>query len=515
MIASEPFLRDIWDRLARGDVRGKEDLQRVKSELVRVHRLQGIPPDSEILLHAPTPLRGTFDDLLRVKPTRSASGVAVVSVMTPPRACPHGTCIFCPGGPRLGTPQSYVGSEPAARRAAFHRYDAQAQTEARVEQLRRTGHSTDKVELIILGGTFSSFEAGFRESFVKGCFDGLNGVVSQSLAEAHARNESGASRCIGLTVETKPDCLTRPEVEECLRLGTTRVELGVQTTHDDVLRLVNRGHTDEDTRAATRRAKDAGLKLGYHMMPGLPGSDVDRDVESFRAIFEDPDYRPDMLKVYPTLVVEGTGLYTMWKHGRFRPMTTEEAVDLIASVKAIVPPWVRIHRIQREIGADAILGGPTKGDLRMRAQRRLRTLGGVCRCIRCREVGLRRTPFPPGDIRLHRAEYEASGWREAFLSWEDAERTVLVGYARLRLCSAGSFLRELRVFGQVVPIAAHPGERWQHRGYGAQLLKECERIAAEEDARRELLVTSGVGVRGYYERFGYARRGPYMVKALT
>jgi elongator complex protein 3 len=433
--------------------------------------------------------------------------------MTPPHPCPHGTCIFCPGGPRFGTPQSYTGTEPAARRAAAHRFDPYEQTVVRLEQLRRTGHATDKIDLIVLGGTFSAFEAGFREAFVKGCFDGLNGSLAWDLEDAHARNEAAPARCIGLTVETKPDCFTGPEVEECLRLGTTRVELGVQTTHDDALRLANRGHTDADTRAATRRAKEAGLKVGYHMMPGLPGNDVDRDLESFRAIFEDPEYRPDMLKVYPTLVLEGTGLHTMWRHGRYRPMTTEAAIELVARMKELVPPWVRIQRIQREIGADAILGGPTKGDLRVRAQRRLRAAGKRCACIRCREVGLQRVGLAPDEVRLHRIEYEASGGREVFLSFEDAAGTALVGYARLRLSDAGAFLRELKVFGQVVPIAAEAGNRWQHRGYGARLLAECERIASE-GGRRDLLVTSGVGVRGYYRRSGYRRSGPYMAKAL-
>ncbi len=514
MTVSEPFLREMWGRLTSGEVVGKADVQRVKSELVRRHRLPGVPADSEILAHAPPELREALGDLLRVKPTRSASGVAVVSVMTPPHPCPHGTCVYCPGGPRFGTPQSYTGTEPAARRAARYRFDPVEQTAARLEQLRATGHPTDKIDLIVLGGTFSSLEPASKEAFVKGCFDGLNGRVAADLEEAHRINETAASRCIGLTIETKPDCIAGPEVEESLRLGTTRVELGVQTTHDDVLRLVNRGHTDADTRAATRRVKEAGLKLGYHMMPGLPGNDRDRDLESFRAIFEDPEYRPDFLKIYPTLVLPGTGLYAMWTNGRYTPLSTEEAVDLVARVKAIVPPWVRIQRIQREIGADVIVGGPSKGDLRVRAQRRLAEDGGRCRCIRCREIGLLRVSPAPEAVRLHRTEYEASGGLEVFLSFEDAPGDVLVGYARLRIAPAGAFLRELKVFGQVVPIAEEPGERWQHRGYGAKLLAECERIAFEEFGRRELLVTSGVGVREYYRRFGHARKGPYMAKSV-
>ena len=514
MIASESFLREIWGRLERGEVRGKNELQRVKAELVRRHGLVGIPPDSEILRGAPASLRETYVDLLRVKPTRSASGVAVVAVMTPPHSCPHGTCIYCPGGPRFGTPQSYTGEEPAARRAAAHGFDPHAQTVTRLEQLQRTGHSTDKIDFIILGGEFSALDPAFRESFVKRCFDGLNGSEAGDLEEAHRRNESAASRCIGLTIETKPDRFVGPEVDTCLALGTTRVELGVQTTHDDVLRLVNRGHTDADSRAATRSAKDAGLKVCYHMMPGLPGNDVDRDLDSFRTIFEDPEYRPDMLKIYPTLVLAGTGLHSMWASGRYRALTTEEAVELVAKVKAIVPPWVRIQRIQREIGADAILGGPTKGDLRVRAQRRLAEEGKECACIRCREVGLGGRSVSPDAVVLHRTEYDASLGREVFLSFEDAERTALVGYARLRLSDAHAFLRELKVFGQVVTIDAAPGMRWQHRGYGARLLGECERITID-DGRRELLVTSGVGVRGYYRRLGYERRGPYMAKAIA
>ena len=515
MTVSEPFLRDLWDRLASGEVRGKEDLQRVKTELVRRHRLPGLPGNSEILARAPPEIQEAYDDLLRVKPTRSASGVAVVAVMTPPHPCPHGTCLYCPGGPRFGTPQSYTGTEPAARRAARHGFDPLAQTAARLDQLRRTGHPTDKIDLIILGGTFSSVEPAAKEAFVKGCFDGLNGTVARDLGEAHRVNETAPARCIGLTIETRPDCFVGPEVEESLRLGTTRVEFGVQTTHDDVLRLVNRGHTDADSRAATRQAKDAGLKVGYHMMPGLPGNDADRDIASFRAIFEDPAYRPDLLKIYPTLVLPGTGLHAMWAGGRYRPLDTEEAVELVARVKAIVPPWVRIQRIQREIGADVIVGGPSKGDLRVRAQRHLTAMGGRCRCIRCREVGLRRVRVDPERLRLHRTEYEASEGLELFLSFEDAGREDLGGYARLRVSGAGALLRDLKVFGQVVPIAEEPGDRWQHRGLGARLVSECERIAREEFGRRELRVTSGVGAREYYRRLGYNRDGTYMAKALA
>src|SRR3989440_8222193 len=268
----------------------KDELERIKLRLARTHRLGGLPSDLAILERMPDPLREDLRDLLRVKPARTASGVAVVTVMTAPHGCPHGVCTYCPGGPRLGTPQSYMGTEPVAQRAAEHHYDPRGQTVARIEALQRIGHDTDKVDLIVLGGTFTALEAGYREWFVKGCFDGLNGFEAPALEDAQDANESAASRCIGLTIETKPDCFLGPEVAESLALGATRVELGVQTTHDDVLEAVHRGHTDAQSREAIRVAKSTGLKVGVHMMPGLPGSDPDRDMESFRGLFEDPSY---------------------------------------------------------------------------------------------------------------------------------------------------------------------------------------------------------------------------------
>jgi elongator complex protein 3 len=330
-------------------------VERLKLEVARAHRLNGLPSDSAILERLPPSVYDGLVDLLRVKPARTASGVAVVTVMTEPHACPHGVCTYCPGGPRFGTPQSYLGTEPAARRAADHRYDPRSQTEARLASLRRIGHDTDKVDLIILGGTFTALDAAYRASFIRGCFDGLNGFEASSLTEAHERNESAKARCIGLTVETKPDCFLGSEVEESLALGTTRVEIGLQTTHDDVLERVHRGHTDAQSRAALARAKGAGLKVGVHMMPGLPGADLDRDLESFRQLFEDPAYRPDFLKIYPTLVLPGTALHGLWKSGRYTPLPIDDAVTLIAQVKAIVPRWCRIQRVQREIGAADIV----------------------------------------------------------------------------------------------------------------------------------------------------------------
>ena len=282
------FYQDLLATLDAEPPASKAELHGTKLRLARAYGLRGIPSDASILARLPEGERGQYEDLLRVKPARTASGVAVVTVMTAPHACPHGVCVYCPGGPRFATPQSYTGTEPAARRAAEHGYDPHAQTVARLQTLREIGHRTDKVDLILLGGTFTSLEEGYQEWFVTRCLDAMNGSAAASLEDAQAANESAGTRCIGLTVETKPDCFLGREVERSLRLGVTRIELGLQSTHDDVLERAHRGHTDAQSRAALAGAKAAGLKVGIHMMPGLPGSDVDRDLASFRLLFVVP-----------------------------------------------------------------------------------------------------------------------------------------------------------------------------------------------------------------------------------
>ena len=505
------YLEALTARLETGPAPSKDELHRLKVQLAREWKLPRVPADSEILASLPEDARLRLRPVLQVKPVRTRSGVAVIAAMTAPEACPHGTCTFCPGGPRFGTPQSYTGKEPAAMRGRQHAYDPYAQVAARLEQLRRNGHDTDKVDLIIEGGTFTAHAPDYREAFVKGCFDALNGFVSPDLESAHTANETAAARCIGLTVETKPDCfLTDEIVRDTMRLGTTRVELGVQSTYDDVLKATNRGHAVADSIEATRRAKDAGLKVCYHLMPGLPGTTRDMDVENFRRVFGDPDFRPDMLKIYPTVVVAGTALYNQWRLGKYSPLDTEAVVDLLAEVKALVPPWVRIQRIQREINVPDVQAGPRSGNMRELAQRRMVERGTRCRCLRCREVGSR-TGSP--DLAVKRTDYTASGGHEVFLSFEDEVDTVYA-YARLRVCASGAFLRELKVYGQVVPIGEGAGRRWQHRGLGGQLLAECMGIACNEFSWDTLQVTSGVGVRLYYRRFGGERLGQYMAVKL-
>jgi len=514
-------LDELAEMILSGEIESKEELNRRKVMVARKYGLDRIPSNTEIMHRIAPERREEFNHILRIKPTRSLSGVAVVAIMTSPYPCPHGKCIYCPGGPDSGTAQSYTGHEPAAMRAEQNGFDPYLQTRNRIAQLEEIGHPTDKIDLIIMGGTFTARPYEYQTGFMKGAFDAMNGRISGDLTEAKALNESASHRCIGLTVETRPDWFMENEIERSLKLGATRVELGIQSTFDDVLERVKRGHTVADSIRSTKLAKDAGLKIVYHMMPGLPGSDEKKDLESFRRIFTDSDFMPDMLKIYPTLVVEGTELYEMWKRGEYEPLDTDAAAELLIKVKEMVPPWVRIQRIQRDIPTQYIVAGVKRSDLRGYVHQLMRKRGKRCRCIRCREIGHVDTKIGTEDIFPVRRDYMASGGKEVFLSYEGPDME-LIGFVRLRLVSPDSWraetseysaiVRELKVFGSQVPIGDEPKGRWQHQGYGRKLIEEAERIASEEWDARGLLIMIGVGVREYYRKLGYERVSEYMGK---
>jgi elongator complex protein 3 len=461
----------------------------------------------------------TGGDVLR-KPTRTLSGVAVVAVMTAPSACPHGRCTYCPGGLERGTPQSYTGEEPSALRGAQFQWDARAIAQHRLDALEAIGHPTSKVEVILMGGTFPARPRSYQETVFRGVFDGLNGVESGSLPEAQLRNESASHRCVSLTVETRPDWCDERVLPGLLDAGVTRVELGVECLTDSVLTSVHRAHRANDVADATRSARDAGLKVAYHWMLGLPGMDPETDFADFLRAFDDAAYRPDMLKIYPTLVVPGTELYNDWERGDYQPYDAETAADLIARMKERLPPWVRIQRIQRDIPARLIAAGVRAGNLRQLALRKLEERGGRCRCLRCREVGRRASP-PPDRFVLRETRYEASGGTEWFLSLEDPETDTVGGFLRLREPSARSpggltepVVREVKVLGPETAVGAAPGPgTYQHRGFGRKLLSRAETIARETGARR-LFVTAAVGTRPYYRSLGFEPSGPYYAKPL-
>jgi elongator complex protein 3 len=501
-----------------GTIRDRKTLQTVKIALSREYGLGRVPPNSETLAEADPEMLPLVEPLLRRKPVRTLSGVAVVAVMTSPASCPHGKCSYCPGGVETGSPQSYTGKEPAARRALSNEFDPFKQVSSRLRQLEAIGHPTDKIDFIVMGGTFTSRPVEYQTLFVQRCFDALNGGDSADLSEAHVKNERSPHRCIGMTVETRPDFFDDSKATFSMELGATRVELGVQILDDDVLKSVNRGHGVEAVAQATKIAKNKGLKVCYHVMPGLPGSGPEKDVECFARMFDDERFRPDMIKIYPTLVVRGTPLFDMWREGAYAPYSTEEAVKVVAEMKRIVPPYVRIQRIQRDIPAPLIEAGVDKGHIRQLVKERMRSEGYGCNCIRCREVGLMGIEsYEKDDVRVNVLTYKASGGTEHFISLEIPEMRALIGYARLRLCSSSpsgdqAHLRELKILGQMVPIG-DSGEGWQHRGFGKELMAEAERIALEA-GHDEVLVTSGVGARQYYSSLGYERSGVYMTKSL-
>jgi elongator complex protein 3 len=514
------YFDELVQALVLGEVASRDGLLKLKSQLCKKHKLARVPANYEILERVPDEYRDVVEPFLKNKPIRTMSGVAPVAVMTSPHDCPHGRCSYCPGGVPNNTPQSYTGHEPAALRASMYDYDPFVQTKSRLEQLRAIGHRTDKVDLIIMGGTFTSRSQEYQDWFVKRCFDAMNGFESADLGSAQVSNEAAKARCVGLTVETRPDWFAKPQVDHSLLLGATKVELGVQVLDDKVLDGVKRGHHVKETADATKRAKDAGLKVAYHMMPGLPGSSREKDLDSFRLMIEDERFKPDMLKIYPTLVVKGTELYDEWAAGKYTPMSLENTVDLLAEVKEFVPPWMRILRIQRDIPVKLIEAGVRKSHLRELVLREMKARGTSCRCIRCREIGhLPSTKEMPreADVELKEVEYRASGGIEMFLSFEVPSIDSLIGYARLRVPGSSkanaALLRELHVYGQLVPISEDAGKRWQHRGFGEKLMAACEE-RANERGLAELRVTSGVGTRNYYRRLGYERKDPYMTKRL-
>ncbi|MBN1188249.1 MAG: tRNA uridine(34) 5-carboxymethylaminomethyl modification radical SAM/GNAT enzyme Elp3 [Dehalococcoidales bacterium] len=457
------------------------------------------------------------------KTTRTISGITPVAVMARPMGCP-GKCIYCPTF--SATPQSYTPESPAVLRARACDYSAGKQVESRMGTLTEMGHPTDKIELIIMGGTFLSAPEDYQYNFIRECYDALNGTQSTSLEEARRTNETAIRRCTGLCIETRPDFCGENEIRRMLEFGTTRVEIGVQILNDEVYRIVRRGHGVEDVVKSSALLREQGLKVHYHLMPGLPGSSPEEDLRLSALLFEDSRFRPDGLKIYPTMVIEGTELENWYRQGLYQPYQAEVMMDLIAKIKALVPKYVRISRVLRDIPPKFIVGG-LKDSLRDPLKSRMEQMGLTCHCIRCREYGFRtRDGHRAGEPRLTRLDYQASDGNEIFLSFEDEEET-LFGLLRLRiqgkkpLClpentTAGTALvRELHVYGPELPLSQRDESSAQHRGFGRALLREAERIAREEFGRERIAVLSGVGAREYYRNEGYDPAGAYMIKLLS
>jgi elongator complex protein 3 len=444
------------------------------------------------------------------KPTKTLSGVSPIAVMIPPRKCKHGTCVYCPS---LDAPQSYTPQSPAVLRAAQLKYDPFEQVKSRLNAFKAMNHPVDKIELIIMGGTFLSFPEGFQYDFVKRCYDALNRKTSKNLSEAKKANEKAKHRCVALCIETRPDICSEKEIERMLEFGATRVELGVQAIDDKIYKKVNRGHTVKDVIEATKRLKDSGFKVGYHLMPGLPGSNHKKDLEMFKKIFEDEKFKPDQIKIYPCQVIKGSELEKWHAKGKYEPYSEEEIVDLLIKMKEIIPEYCRIMRVMREIPPDYLIAGTKHIDLRKTLKEMMQRHNKKCNCIRCREIGFVERDSKKEishDLKLDTLCYDASDGKEIFLQFINKD-AVIFALCRLRIMDKLMIVRELHTFGKQIRL----GEKGdvQHKGLGTWLMKVAEKIALKEKCQT-IKVISGVGVREYYKKLGYSLDGAYMIKDL-
>lgn len=539
---------------------GRARLQKMKRRLCRDMHIAGVPSDAAILQKIEEPAREAVRRHLRTNAVRALSGVYVVSVATPPRGCPHGKCTFCPGGPGSpfgDVPQSYTGSEPSIARSRDTGYDAYKTVMHRLAMYVMSGHVPEKIELILQGATFPAYPEEEQRRIVRNCYWALNDfskicyqdgrfdgprfhsffqlspeagihpALAGRLDELRNRgdaipfetvrddNEVSAVRCVGLTIETKPDHGFLTHGRKLLELGCTRIELGVQTDREDILKQTHRGHTFADTVRSARELRDLGYKLNFHVMPGLPGSTREDDIRFLHRLFTDTDLRPDMLKIYPCMVMKGTPLYEQWKRGEFAPVSSAEAAERIAAAAAATPEYCRVMRIQRDIPVTNREAGVEHNNLREHVDELLLRKGIRCRCIRCRESGARPSPE---NMSIRCTEYRAAGGHEFFIQAEAGGR--ISGFLRMRFPStvvdpvrgaAPALIREMHIYGESLQIGGQGGI--QHSGIGTRLLQKAETVARAR-GRDRMVIISAVGVRGYFRKRGYESDGPYMSRSI-
>jgi elongator complex protein 3 len=470
---------------------------------------------------------------IRMKPMRTLSGVTTVTVLTKPYPCP-GKCIFCPTDVRM--PKSYLPDEPGAMRGLEHQFDPYAQVHSRIEQLKALGHPIDKIELLILGGTWSSYRRDYQEWFIKRCFDAMNelsftpnpSVLSQAekvqegaLEEAHTINESAAHRNVGLVIETRPDEITPEEIRWLRHLGVTKVQMGAQSLDDYILEINKRGHDVECTRRAVALLRAAGFKTVLHWMPNLLGATPASDREDFARLWT--DFCPDEIKIYPNQLLANAELYEYWQRGEFHPYTTEQLIDLIADVKPTIPRYCRVNRVIRDIPSTNVVEGNRRTSLRQDIHNEMKRRGTQCQCVRCREV--RGKTVQAGSLKLDDLVYQAGAAEEHFISYVTPD-DKLAGFVRLSLPGKDSprtgiadldqaaLIREVHVYGQSLPVGAEKKGAAQHAGLGTRLLAEAEAIATANGFRR-MAVISAVGTREYYLERGFRHGELYLVKTLS
>lgn len=524
----EPVLEELVFEALRRGIYSADDLHKLKIQYAEKYRVQ-IPRNAQLISIYKNLLKKReisenrkFLYLLRKRKIRSLSGVSPVAILTKPFYCP-GKCVYCPA--EKDVPKSYLSNEPAVMRAIANKYSPSDQVKSRIETLKYNGHPTDKIELIIMGGTWSAYPHKYQTSFIRKCFNAMNEKRSALLIKAQKLNEKAPHRCVTMVLETRPDFINEKELIRMREFGCTRVEIGVQSIYDDVLELVKRGHNISQTIHATKLLKDAGLKVSYHMMPNLPGSDLKRDMRMFKELFENPCFRPDMMKVYPCVVVPYCELAKWHERGEYRPYTSEELVDLVLQIKQFFPKYLRVSRLIRDIPASSILAGSKVSNLREVVHRLMKEKGIKCQCIRCREI--RSEPIDLKNIDLNVFEYDASEGKEFFLSFDDAKKDKLCSLLRLRFSSyslqgkkhfikeleGAALIRELHTYGVQVPISERDDNAYQHLGFGKKLVKKAEEISKKHGFKK-IAVTAGIGVREYYKKLGYRLKDTYMLKSF-
>jgi len=464
--------------------------------------------------------------VIRLKPVRTLSGVTTVTVLTKPYPCP-GKCIFCPDDVHM--PKSYLPDEPGAMRALEHNFDPFRQVQSRLEALTAVGHPTDKIELLILGGTFSSYRRDYQAWFVKQCFEAMNGSinrqegegknladftlseVNESLAAIQLLNESALHRNVGLVVETRPDEITPDELAWFRTLGVTKVQMGVQSLDDPILELNQRGHTVAEAHRAVALLRAAGFKIVLHWMPNLLGATTESDRADFPRLWD--GLCPDEIKIYPTQLLEKAPLYEVWKRGEYQPFTTDELVQLIADVKPSIPRYCRVNRIIRDIPSTHVISGNKRTSLRQDVQAEMVRRGTHCDCLRCREVRGRKVK--PAELHLDDLVYHPDGAEEHFLSFVTPEDQI-AGFLRLSLPGTNSpatglvdldgaaIIREVHIYGQSLAVGMEQTGATQHAGLGTRLLVEADYLAREKGYRR-IAVIAAVGTRQYYLERGFER----------
>jgi len=461
-----------------------------------------------------------LEKILRKRPIRSLSGVVNISVLTKPYPCP-GQCIFCPQ--EKGLPKSYLSKEPAVERAKTLSFSPKRQVAKRIEDLKNCGHNPEKIELRIIGGTFSYYPKDYQKYFIQKIFESVNQKKSKNLKEAQKINERSKNKIVSLSIETRPDYINEKEIKNLRTLGVTKVEIGVQTIFDDILSMVKRGHSIKETIRATKLLKDAGFKVSYQLMPNLPGSDLKRDFLMFLEIFQNQDFKPDYLKIYPLMLIKNTKLFYLIKKKKiFLSLYSEkELKDLIKRVKTITPFWVRIERIVR----DFPLPGSQISNLRQKILQEMKEEKKACHCLRCREI--KEKYNPEEKIYLFREDYFASDGKEIFLSFETKKREKVLSFLRLRIPSFyfqnekplfpvlkdSALLREIKTLGELTGLEEKKISP-QHQGLGKKLIKEAEKISKKEFYLKKISVISGVGARNYFRKLGFKLSQTYMVKNL-